>query len=68
LALATYLLSKEGQELTANVIRSWSARKDVKAPAGKPELKDIKLAHVDWKKAAAEKSELLDLYFKYFQS
>jgi iron(III) transport system substrate-binding protein len=68
LALATYLLSQEGQQLMANLINSWSARKDVKAPPGKPELTDIKLAHVDWKKAAAEKSSLLDLYFKYFQS
>ena len=67
-ALATYLLSQNGQQLIASVVRSWSARKDVKAPAGKPELSDIKLAHVDWKKAAAEKSALLDLYFKYFQS
>ena len=68
LALASYLLSRDGQELISKTVKSWSARKDVKAPAGKPELKDIKLAHVDWKKAAAEKSDLLDLYFKYFQS
>ncbi len=68
LALATYLLSQEGQQIIANVIKTWSARKDVKAPEGKPELKDIRLAYVDWKRAAAEKSDLLDLYFKYFQS
>ena len=38
------------------------------APAGKPELDSIKLATFDWDKAAAEKGQLLDLYFKYFQS
>src|SRR5207302_2840975 len=59
MALATYLLSQNGQQLIANVIKSWSARTDVKAPPGKPELRDIKLAHVDWKKATAEKSDLL---------
>jgi len=68
LALAAYLLSQAGQQTIADVLKSWSPRKDVKAPSGKPELKDIKLAHVDWKKAASEKSDLLDLYFKYFQS
>jgi len=68
LALATYLLSQEGQQVISSVVKTWSARKDVKAPPGKPELNDIRLAYVDWKKAAAEKSDLLDLYFKYFQS
>jgi iron(III) transport system substrate-binding protein len=68
LALATYLLSHEGQQLISNVVNSWSARNDVKAPAGKPELNEIALAHVDWKKAASEKGDLFDLYFKYFQS
>ena len=38
------------------------------APAGKPDLDSIKLATFDWDKAAAEKGQLLDLYFKYFQS
>ena len=41
---------------------------DVKAPHGKPELDSIKLATFDWEKAAAEKGQLLDLYFKYFQA
>jgi iron(III) transport system substrate-binding protein len=68
LALAQYMLSREGQELTSDIILSWSARKDVKAPEGKPELDSIKLANFDWEKAAAEKGQLLDLYFKYFQS
>ena len=67
-ALATYLLSQEGQQVISSVVKTWSARQDVKAPPGKPKLNDIKLAYVDWKKAAAEKSDLLDLYFKYFQS
>jgi iron(III) transport system substrate-binding protein len=60
LALAQYLLSREGQELTSDIILSWSG--------GKPELDSIKLATFDWEKAAAEKGQLLDLYFKYFQS
>ncbi|HLH96193.1 MAG TPA: extracellular solute-binding protein [Xanthobacteraceae bacterium] len=68
LALAQYMLSREGQELITNVILSWSARKDVKAPQGKPDLDSIKLVSFDWDKAAAEKGQLLDLYFKYFQS
>jgi iron(III) transport system substrate-binding protein len=68
LALAQYMLSREGQGLTTEIILSWSARKDVKAPRGKPELDSIKLATFDWEKAASEKGQLLDLYFKYFQS
>ena len=68
LALAEYMLSREGQELIAGIILSWSARKDVTAPAGKPELDSLKLATFDWEKAAAEKGQVLDLYFKYFQS
>jgi hypothetical protein len=61
-------LSREGQELISDIILSWSARRDVKAPGGKPDLDSIKLATFDWDKAAAEKGQLLDLYFKYFQS
>jgi iron(III) transport system substrate-binding protein len=68
LALAEYLLSQEGQTMIADVISTWSARKDVKAPHGKPELDSIKLATFDWERAAAEKGQLLDLYFKYFQA
>ncbi len=68
LALAQYMLSREGQELITKIILSWSARKDVKAPEGKPELDQIKLTSFDWDKAAAEKGQLIDLYFKYFQS
>ena len=68
LALAQYMLSREGQELITGIILSWSPRRDVKAPEGKPELDSIKLAHFDWEKAASEKGQLLDLYFKYFQS
>jgi iron(III) transport system substrate-binding protein len=68
LALAQYMLSREGQQVMTQIILSWSARKDVKAPGGKPELDSIKLATFDWEKAASEKGQLLDLYFKYFQS
>jgi iron(III) transport system substrate-binding protein len=68
LALAEYLLSREGQQILADIILSWSPRKDVKAPPGKPELDSIKLATFDGEKAAAEKGPLLDLYFKYFQA
>jgi iron(III) transport system substrate-binding protein len=68
LALAEYMLSRAGQELVAEIILSWSARKEVKAPGGKPDLDSIKLATFDWEKAASEKGQLLDLYFKYFQS
>jgi iron(III) transport system substrate-binding protein len=68
LALAEYMLSRAGQELIAEIILSWSARKEVKAPGGKPDLDSIKLATFDWEKAASEKGQLLDLYFKYFQS
>jgi iron(III) transport system substrate-binding protein len=68
LALAQYMLSREGQELITDIILSWSARRGVKAPPGKPELDSIKLATFDWEKAAAEKGQVLDFYFKYFQS
>jgi iron(III) transport system substrate-binding protein len=68
LALAQYMLSREGQELITKIILSWSARKDVTAPEGKPELDAIKLVGFDSDKAAAEKGQLIDLYFKYFQS
>jgi iron(III) transport system substrate-binding protein len=68
LALAQYMLSREGQELIADIILTWSARKDVKPPEGKPELDSITLANFDWEKAASEKAQVLDLYFKYFQS
>lgn len=68
LAVAEYLLSQEGQTMIADVISTWSARKDVKAPHGKPELDSIKLATFDWEKAAREKGQLLDMYFKYFQA
>jgi len=68
LALAQYMLSREGQQVISDIILSWSARKDVAAPDGKPDLDSIKLATFDWDKAAAEKGQVLDLYFKYFQS
>jgi iron(III) transport system substrate-binding protein len=68
LALAQYMLSREGQQSIAQTILSWSARKDVRAPDDKPDLDSIKLATFDWEKAASEKGQVLDLYFKYFQS
>jgi ABC-type Fe3+ transport system substrate-binding protein len=67
-ALAQYLLSREGQELIAETIQTWSARRDVEPPDGKPGLDAIRLATFDWDKAAAEKGQLLDQYFRYFQS
>jgi iron(III) transport system substrate-binding protein len=67
-ALAEYMLSREGQQLIEDIILSWSPRKGIKAPPGKPELDSLKLATFDWEKAAAEKGQVLDLYFKYFQS
>jgi iron(III) transport system substrate-binding protein len=67
LALAQYLLSREGQQVIADIILTWSARRDVKAPDGKPELDSIKLATFEWDKAATEKGQVLDLYFRYFQ-
>src|SRR3984893_10920036 len=68
LALAQYMLSREGQQVITQIILSWSARNDVPAPDGKPGLDSIKLATFDWDKAASEKGQLLALYFKYFQS
>jgi iron(III) transport system substrate-binding protein len=67
LALAAYMLSKEGQEVITDVIVSWSARKDVEPPKGKPRLDSIKVANIDWNKAGEEKGQLMDLYFQYFQ-
>jgi iron(III) transport system substrate-binding protein len=67
LALAQYLLSREGQQVIADIILTWSARRDVKAPDGKPELDSIKLATFEWDKAATEKGQVLDFYFRYFQ-
>jgi iron(III) transport system substrate-binding protein len=68
MALAQYLLSRGGQELVTGLIQSWSARRDVRAPDGKPDLDALKLATFDWEKAASEKGQVLDLYFRYFQS
>src|SRR5262249_9972232 len=68
LALAEYLLSREGQQMIALLISTWSGRADVQAPPGKPALDQIKLATFDWEKAATEKGQLLGLYFKYFQA
>jgi iron(III) transport system substrate-binding protein len=68
MALAQYMLSRVGQEQIARIIQTWSARRDVKPPDGKPDLDAIKLATFDWEKAAAEKGQVLDLYFRYFQS
>jgi iron(III) transport system substrate-binding protein len=67
-ALAQYLLSQEGQQLIADTTLSWSARRDVKAPEGKPELDSIKTVAFDWSKMGAEKSQVLDLYFQTFQA
>jgi iron(III) transport system substrate-binding protein len=67
MAVAEYALSRAGQELISGIIQSWSARRDVKPPDGKPDLDSLKLATFDWEKAAAEKGQVLDLYFKYFQ-
>jgi iron(III) transport system substrate-binding protein len=67
LALSEYMLSREGQQVIEDNILSWSARRDVKAPDGKPELDSIKAVHVDWDKAASEKGQIFNLYFKYFQ-
>lgn len=66
LALGKYLLSQEGQQLMANTVNSWSARTDVKAPDGKPDLDKIKTVTFDWSKTSEEKGQLLDLYFQYF--
>jgi iron(III) transport system substrate-binding protein len=67
LALAEFMLSKEGQEIITDVIKTWSPRNDVVAPEGKPKLSSIKVANIDWEKAATEKNQLMDLYFQYFQ-
>ena len=68
MALAKYLLSQEGQELVVKNTLSWSARKDVPAPPGKPDMDSIKTVTFDWTKAATEKSQLLNLYFQDFES
>ena len=62
-----YLLSQEGQQIVADTVHTWSARKDVKAPKGKPELDSIKTVSFDWTKASTEKGQLLDLCFQNFQ-
>lgn len=67
-ALAEYMLSKEGQELIVNTTLTWSARRDVAAPEGKPPLDSIKTISFDWTKVAADKGTVLNLYFQDFQS
>jgi len=67
LLFAKFILSKEGQEVIAKSIYSWSARKDVAAPEMKPELDQVKLLEFDWRKAEKEKNTLLDLYFEHVQ-
>jgi iron(III) transport system substrate-binding protein len=67
-ALAVYMLSKEGQELISDATLTWSPRRDVAAPDGKPPLDSIKTTSFDWSEVAAQKSTVLNLYFKDFQS
>lgn len=67
-ALAAYMLSKEGQQLIVDTTLTWSARRDVAAPEGKPPLDAIKTVSFDWTKVAAEKGTVLNLYFQDFQA
>ena len=67
-ALAAYVLSREGQQLIADATLTWSARRDVAAPGGKPPLDSIKTVGFDWTKVAAEKGKVLALYFQAFQA
>lgn len=66
-ALARYMLSREGQELIADTTQSWSARRDVGPPAGKPPIDSVATIGLDWTRAAAEKNTILNLYFRNFQ-
>jgi iron(III) transport system substrate-binding protein len=66
--LGAYMLSKEGQQLIVDTTLTWSARRDVASPEGKPPLDSIKTVSFDWTKVAAEKGSLLDLYFQDFQA
>jgi iron(III) transport system substrate-binding protein len=67
-ALAEYMLSKEGQQLIVDTTLTWSARRDVAAPEGKPPLDSIRTVSFDWRKVAAEKGSVLNLYFENFQA
>jgi iron(III) transport system substrate-binding protein len=67
-AVAAYMLSKEGQQLIVDTTLTWSPRRDVAAPDGKPPLDSIKTVSFDWSKVAAEKAALLNLYFQDFQA
>jgi iron(III) transport system substrate-binding protein len=67
LLFAKFILSKEGQEVVAKTIYSWSAHRGVAAPEIKPELNRLKLLEFDWRKAEKEKNALLDLYFEHVQ-
>jgi iron(III) transport system substrate-binding protein len=67
-ALAAYLLSQEGQQLIVDTTLTWSPRRDVPAPEGKPPLDSIKTISFDWTKVAAEKGAVLNLYFQDFQA
>src|SRR5262249_1096412 len=67
-ALAAYVLSREGQQLIADATLTWSARRDVAPPGGKPPLDSIKTVGFDWTKVAAEKGKALALYFKPFRA
>jgi iron(III) transport system substrate-binding protein len=67
-ALAAYMLSKEGQQVIVDTTLTWSPRRDVQAPEGKPPLDSIKTVSFDWTKVAAEKGTVLNLYFQDFQA
>jgi len=67
-ALAAYMLSREGQQLIVDATLTWSARRDIAPPDGKPTLDSIKTVSFDWTKVAAEKGKVLALYFQAFQS
>lgn len=66
-ALVRYMLSREGQQLIADITQTWSARRDVEPPPGKPPIDSIKTVGFDWTRAAAEKGAILNLYFQNFR-
>ena len=66
-ALATYMLSKEGQQLIVDTTLTWSARRDVarRRKASRRSI-SIKTISFDWTRVAAEKGAVLNLYFRGF--
>ena len=65
--LVDWFLTKEAGELNTKNSNRYSARKDVQAPAGMPDLKKVKLVNYDRELASNKRDEFLKKWEKIMQ-